>query len=336
MRLKMNAKTQRCKEWISPLRLCVFAFILFLQQSCDRSHGKQVILYTSIDDPVARPIIAEFEKSTGIKVTLVTDAEASKTVGLAERLRAEKSNPQCDVWWGNEPFHTINLADEGVLSVYESPVSADIPAAFKDTQHRWASVGLRVRTLVFYKGVATPADLTDFSGLVNPALKDRIAMARPTAGTTGGHVAVIYWQLGNEKADALFKSLRDNGIKLLGGNSVVVEEVSKGTIFAGITDNDDAANAQPGTIFARPDGDKPLGIPSTVALVTGAPHSTEAKQLIDFLLSRETEKQLMEAKFVILSVRDAQGKTLDVDYAAVAKKLPDAVKRAMKILEGRE
>ena len=71
----------------------------------------------------------------------MTDTEATKSVGLAERLRAEKDNPQADVCWGNEPFHTINLAEEGVLAPYESPSAKDVPAQYKDPQHRWAATG---------------------------------------------------------------------------------------------------------------------------------------------------------------------------------------------------
>ena len=102
---------------------CVTPFLLALVLAgCHRSSDtKEVVLYTSIDEPVARPIIDAFTQKTGIKVVLKTDTEVSKTAGLVETLRAEKANPQADVFWNNEPFHTINLADEGVLAAYDSP-----------------------------------------------------------------------------------------------------------------------------------------------------------------------------------------------------------------------
>jgi iron(III) transport system substrate-binding protein len=88
------------------------------------------VLYTSVDEPFVLPLVDEFKQRTGISVTLLTDAEASKSVGLAERLRAEKDHPQADVWWDNECFLTINLADEGVVEAYNSPSAADIPAQY--------------------------------------------------------------------------------------------------------------------------------------------------------------------------------------------------------------
>src|SRR4051812_37517278 len=83
---------------------------------CNRSSTaptREVVIYTSVDQPYCAPILMEFERRSGIHVVLKTDAEATKSVGLAERLRAEKDHPQADVWWSNEIFLTINLADEG-------------------------------------------------------------------------------------------------------------------------------------------------------------------------------------------------------------------------------
>src|SRR4030095_2557724 len=107
----------------------------------------EVVVYTSVDQPVARPILDEFTRRpgikvalltdteankyarpvtappldefprrTGIKVALLTDTEANKSAGLVARLEAEKSNPKADVWWGNEVFCTINLAAAHVLA----------------------------------------------------------------------------------------------------------------------------------------------------------------------------------------------------------------------------
>src|SRR5437773_1637513 len=118
------------------IRRRVFILLVALFMGCDRAAtpSREVVIYTSIDEPVATPILQDFEKQTGIHVIVKTDAEATKSVGLAERLRAEKDRAQADVWWNNEIFHTINLADEGVLAAYDSPSASDIPVMFKDSE----------------------------------------------------------------------------------------------------------------------------------------------------------------------------------------------------------
>jgi iron(III) transport system substrate-binding protein len=316
----------------------------------DDSPAARVVLYTSVDQPVAEPILREFEKKTGIKVDVQTDTEATKSAGLAARLQAEKANPQADVWWGNEVFHTINLAESGVLAGYESPSAKDIPQIFKDPQHRWAGYCLRSRVLAVSRATGAPPDVKNVTGLEamrNPAFKNRVAMARPSAGTTGGHVAALYVLRGDEKADAFFRDLRANGVKLLGGNSVVADQVGQGTVWVGMTDNDDvdAAKKAGGQLEMvlpdqGPQGQGTLTIPCTVGLVAGAKHADPAKKLIDYLLSAEVERKLIDAKFGRYSVRGGTGgevvKTMKVDYPAVARALPQSVERAVQILEGRK
>jgi iron(III) transport system substrate-binding protein len=312
-----------------------------LELGCHKSNSAEVVLYTSVDQPIAQPIIDDFTAQTGIHVRLLTDTEATKSVGLAERLRAEKDHPQADVWWSNEIFLTINLADEGLLSPYDSASASDIPNKFKDPDHNWAASGMRVRVLV-NSGVQSKSWI-NLQDLTDPALKGKIGIARPTAGTTGGHVASLYSLWGPEKADTFFRALRANDVKLLGGNSVVADSVSHDTLWAGLTDNDDAASAkhEGGNVVVHyPDQDTigTLAIPCTVGLVRGTHHEDPAKRLIDFLLSKQTEQKLIAADFAAFSVRSADEskiKTMDIDYRAAAKLMPDAIRRATAIMEGR-
>ena len=336
---------KKARHHLTPL-LFTFSFCLFpfaFLASCDRATtpAHEVVLYTSIDQPYAVSIVKAFEESSGIKVVLVTDAEATKSVGLAERVRAEKDNPRCDVFWGNEPFHTINLANEGLLTAYDSPSAEDVPEQFKDKEHRWASNGLRARVIGVKPAGRAVTSLYDMRG---PAMKGRIGMAKPTAGTTGGHVAALFVLWGDEQARKYFKELHANDVKLLGGNSVVAQAVADGSLDAGLTDNDDVAAAQ--ASGGKIEGvlpDQPafgtLMVPTTVGMVTGAKNGEAAKRLIDYLLSREVEQKLLDARFVGYSVRDVAAgkvKAMEVDLAEVAKVMPRAVREATAILEGRE
>jgi len=329
--------------------LPVFVAIAFLfVAGCSREDASVVVLYTSVDQPVAQPIVDAFTRETGIKVELRTDTEATKSVGLAERLRAEKASPKADVWWGNEVFHTINLANEGVLQPYasQSPSAADVGLQFRDPDGRWASVGLRARVIVVTQAVRPLRPWPEVKGLadlLDPNWRGQLAIARPTAGTTGGHVAALYVLLGQEKADAFFRALHAQQVKLLGGNSVVADHVARGTVWAGLTDNDDYAAAlheggQLTSVLPDQDGFGTLTMPTTVGLVAGAPHASAGKKLVDYLLSPQVEQKLLDAKFARYSVRDGVGervKTMPVDYRKVAEVMPTAVRRATALMEGR-
>lgn len=308
-----------------------------------------VMLYTSVDPDYARSIIDKFTKDTGIKVQLVTDTEATKSIGLANRLRAEKARPRCDVWWGNEPFHTINLAEEGLFEPYESSSAKDTRELFKDKQHRWAGNAIRARVIAHGEAGDRATDVrmnwpTRLAELADPRWSGKVVMGRPAVGTIGGHVSAIYATMGQEKADAFFQSLRANKITLVGGNSPVPQQIAAGNMQVGLTDNDDvsATLANGGAVAMQLPDQKEgeigtLAIPTTVALVRKDKMQDESKKLIDYLLSPEVEKALIDAKFAGWSVRakDTEFRAMQIDYAAVAKLMPKAVRRAEAILEGR-
>jgi len=304
-----------------------------------------VVLYTSVDEPFVRPLIGQFTKETGIKVELHTDAEAAKTVGLSEKVLAEKDHPQADVYWGNEPFHTINMQEQGVFAPHTSPAAADIRDRWRDKGGLHQTIGLRARMIVVStrgEDAALVSQIHTVKDLANPALKGRIGMANPAFGTASGQVAAWYLNRGDTATDDFLRSLKANGILLLGGNSVVVDQVAGGNLVAGLTDNDDIANGKADNQSVEavaPDAvsKDALLLPTTIALVKNGPHPDVGAKLIDFLMTPTVERQLIDAHFLAYSARDAaaEAKAMDVNDVEVAHRMPAAVQRALGILQGR-
>jgi iron(III) transport system substrate-binding protein len=311
----------------------------------EESAPNRVVLYTAIDRPYAEAIVAEFEAQTGIDVELTTDDEGSKTAGLTARLLAEKDNARADVWWSNEIFHTLRLAQAGVLQPYEPAVASEIGEAWRPESKLYTPVALRARVLVVNTDPAHAElvkDVDSLEDLLDPKLKGKIAIANPRFGTTGGHVASLYQSIADEgKADAFFKALHDNGVAVLGSNSEVVRHVASGQVLVGLTDNDDVYNAQGDPVKMvvpnQADGGRgTLLIPTTIALVKGAPHPENAKKLIDYLSSKAVEQKLIETGFAAYSVRDSAGavQTMAVDFSAAAESLQERSQRAEKLMRG--
>jgi ABC-type Fe3+ transport system substrate-binding protein len=80
-------------------------------------------------------------------------------------------------------------------------------------------------------------------------------------------------------------------------------------------------------------------MPCAVALIAHAPHPEAGRRLIDFLLSADVDRAMLDAKFAWASARDEaklnQVRLMDVDYRAVARGMPVAIRRATAILDGR-
>lgn len=107
--------------------------------------------------------------------------EATKTVGLANRLLAEKSNPQADVFWSGEFVETIRLKEQGILSPYRSPSADDLPGEFIGAGNYWTGFGGRARVLLINTSRLTteqaPRSLLELVEARYPG--DTIGMAYP-------------------------------------------------------------------------------------------------------------------------------------------------------------
>lgn len=275
--------------------------------------AKSVVVYTAVDQVYAEPMIRQFTEETGIAVRQVFDVEAAKTTGLVNRLLAEKDRPQCDVFWSNEFIQTILLQEKGVLAAYGSPSAKDIPEAFREKDGYWTAFGGRARVLVVNTDLAPPErmpkrllDLTETG--VDPA---KIGIALPVFGTTATHAAALYAALGRDAALAWHRSLKEKGVQVLDGNSVVRDKVANGELVMGLTDTDDAygavADGKPVTIVYLDQDDGDMGTlvnPNTVALIAGGPNPGGGKQFIDWLLKPSSEAELLRMGWIDLPCRD--------------------------------
>lgn len=309
----------------------------------------EVTVYVSTDRVFSEPVLRAYEQQTGVKVNAVYDTEETKSTGLANKLLAEKSRPQADVFWSNEPVRTLVLKSRGVLAPYQSPNAAAIPATFKDPEGYWTGFSARLRVIVYntnlVKPEAAPKSIYD---LADPKWKGQVAIADPRFGSTSFHVAALYAELGDEKADEFFRKLKANGVKIVPGNSVVRDLVVKGEVKMGLTDTDDVNVAledkQP-VAMALPDREgmgAPL-MPNMVSLIAGAPHAEAGKRLIDYLLSPEVERMLAQSEAVQIPLHaGVEGpknipplnsfKPMTLDYGKAAGRVEDVVKRLQPIL----
>ena len=136
--------------------LFVFAFLLVI--SCRKNEPKDiVVLYCSVDQVIAEPIIAEFERRNGIKVLARFDTEAAKTVGLVQKIRAESGRPVADVFWSNEIFHTIRLKREGMLAPFKDEQTRNWSGP-ADANGCWYGFALRARVIAYNSQKITASD----------------------------------------------------------------------------------------------------------------------------------------------------------------------------------
>lgn len=208
------------------LLLSALAFIAALLGGCGGHPEPAVIVYCAQDQVFAEPLLAEFTRQTGIKARTVFDNEAVKTVGLANRLLAEKDHPQCDVFWGNEELRARQLAARGV---------------FRAT-NGYAAFGFRSRRIIVNTNKVSLAEAPrTLAELTNAAWRGKVALAYPMFGTTATHFLALRQRWGDAPWQAWCRALQANKPFLVDGNSVVVKLVGQGEAWIGLTDSDDIA-----------------------------------------------------------------------------------------------
>ncbi|QQS08265.1 MAG: extracellular solute-binding protein [Phycisphaerales bacterium] len=304
----------RTRVWLLPFIALVVAAAAFVKLHSTDGDSNRVVLYTSIDTPIAKPIIQAFEAKSGLRVDVVGDTEVTKTTGLIERLLAERGRPKADVFWSSEPLGVIGLAREGLLESWTPPGDADSAVTrFSDPQNRWHGRSLRARVIVVNtRRVAESERPGTLRDLLDPKYMGLIGMARPEFGTTRLHVASLLAAWGEPEYRAWCQAMRDQDIRLYDGNSAVVRGVAHGEIVMGLTDTDDVVAGQRegwpvDLIFESVEDDVseltsnqghafrslgPITIPCTVGRLKGAPHADAGAQLAAFLLSPEVESML--------------------------------------------
>jgi iron(III) transport system substrate-binding protein len=275
-------------------------------------HSDRVVIYTSQDQVYAEPILKDFEKQTGVRAAAVYDSEAVKTVGLANRLLAERSYPQCDVFWSNEELRTRQLAAQGV---------------FRPT-NGWGSVGYRSRRIVIntnrLNAAHAPQHLSDLTSAV---WRGKVALAYPLFGTTATHFLALRQAWGQARWEAWCRALAANRPFLVDGNSVAAKLVARGEAWIGLTDSDDvAAEQQEGApLLALPINEDTLLIPNTIAIIRNARHPDAAQDLSDYLRRSERVQLLIGAHALEgVSPGELHVRTLQPDWSLLLRDLEPA------------
>ena len=266
----------------------------------DPSQSDTLVLYCAHDATYAKAIIEQFEKATGISVDVRFDEEANKSLGLTNLIVAEKDNPRCDVFWNNQTLGTIRLVQAGVLQKYVSPNAERIPSQFRDADGFWTGFAGRLRVYLLNRDTVATADDTPIEILSRASLS-RVAIAKPQFGTTLSHYSVLAAELGVTGLQDWHNDLHGRGIREVRGNSMTKDLVAEGICDLGFTDTDDAYVAidagKPVTMLPiELDDGRTICLPNSVAMVKDCRHPKMAQQLIDFLLSEDTEIALAQSK----------------------------------------
>ena len=214
------------------------------RQTTTETAAQEVVVYCSVDEDVAAPIFKDFEKSSGLKIVPRFDKESGKTTVLIQKLTAEASRPVADVYWGGEVFHTIHLAQAGLLEPYEPVLAKAWPQGMADPAGSGTVSGCGPASRVQHAAGDRGRGARATRRPPGPEVEGPDRHGPPEFGTNSGHVASWYAWYGEERATEILRGLRANEIRIVASNSLAVQDVASGKADICMTDTDDVYAAQ--------------------------------------------------------------------------------------------
>jgi iron(III) transport system substrate-binding protein len=258
-----------------------------------------LVVYCAHDQVFSGQVLRRFERETGIRVVPRFDTEATKSLGLTNLLISEKEHPRCDVFWNNQVLGTVDLRRHGILHPYKGTGYRRIPDSYKDPEGYWTGFAARLRVYIVNTEVLQPTDEEIERRFAADDLS-RIAVARPMFGTTLSHYSVLWNLWKPDRLKTWHVGTRRREISEVAGNSTVMNLVAKGICDLGWTDTDDFFVAKdrgdPVAMLPIRVNGNTICIPNSVAIIKGTKKLRQAQQLVDFLLSAETELELAKSK----------------------------------------
>ena len=263
------------------------------------SADDSLVVYCAHDSIYSEQLLRSFEQQSGIPVTIRFDTEATKSLGLVNLLLRERQHPRCDVFWNNQLQGTLDLQEAGLLLPYQGAGFQRIPAQFKDPAGYW--VGFAGRLRVYIVNTQRMLATADEIARAMRQQPQRMTLAKPLYGTTRSHYTVLWDHWGGDRLVKWHDQLRRQGVVQAQGNAMVKNMVVAGKCDFGLTDTDDFFVAQDDgqpvqMVPFRLEQGQTICIPNTVAIIKGTDKLSAAQQLVDFLLSAETELALARSK----------------------------------------
>jgi thiamine transport system substrate-binding protein len=273
---------------------------------------KTVTLVTHESFAVSKPVLAAFEKQSGLKVKVLRGGDAGAVVNQAI---LSKGNPQGDVLFGVDNTFLSRALDKGVFSEHHTAGLDAVPAAYRpDPKDRVTPVDFGDVCLNYDKAWFSTRHLTppaSFADLVKPQYKGRLVVENPATSSPGlafllGSIATY----GEQGWQGYWKSLKGNGALVVNGweeaynQRFTVGSKGKGSYPIVVS----YASSPPAeVIYAEK---KVTEAPSAVVpatcfrqvefagLLDGAKNPTGGGKLLDFLLSRSFQQDVPLQMFV--------------------------------------
>ena len=195
--------------------------------------GDALTVYSGRNENLVKPLLEQFEKASGIDVSVKYGGSAE----LAAQLLEEGDKTPADVFLSQDAGALGALQDADLLEPIPQAQLDLVPAEFRSKTGRWLGVSGRARVLVYNSEQVQPAQLPkSVFDLTGPAYRGKVGIA-PTNASFQSFVTGMRVTEGEEKTKQFLTALKANDPKTYEGNALVVDAVDKGEVAFGLVNH---------------------------------------------------------------------------------------------------
>ena len=306
--------------------------------ACAKSDGRTVLtVYSPHGKELLSYFESEFEKANPTIDVQWVDMGAQEVL---DRLRAEKANPQADVWFGATAEIFDRAAKESLLVAYAPTWKSAVDTAARDAQDRWYGTYLTPEVIAWNtQAVDSASAPRDWDDVLDPKWKGRVVIRDPVA--SGSMRAIFGAQILRSiretgKPDAGYEWLRRldaNTKEYVLNPTILYQKLGRQEGAITLYNMPDIATLTQRVgipvAYAFPKSGTPLLVDG-IAIVRGTKHDAEAKKFYEFVT---TKQAMVEAarKFLRIPARsDVPHDSLPPEIARALEQIkPMPMDRAM-------
>ncbi|MEV6399776.1 iron ABC transporter substrate-binding protein [Streptomyces sp. NPDC051907] len=197
------------------------------------SSDKKITVYSGRSESLVKPVLEDFQESTGIAV----EVRYGDTAQMAAQLLEEGARSPADVFLAQDAGALGAVASKGLFAPLPAEVLQKVPTAYRAENGEWVGVTGRARVMVYNTDQVPTADLPEsVFEVTGPEWKGRLGVA-PTNGSFQAFITAMRVQHGDEKTQQFLDGLEANDAQTREGNAQIVADVDSGTLAAGLVNH---------------------------------------------------------------------------------------------------
>lgn len=198
---------------------------------CSRT-SDELVVYSSRNEQLIKPLFDRYTEETGQAITFVTDDAGP----LIERLASEGANSPADLLITVDAGMLWHAAERGVLQPVQSPVlEANIPAHLRDPENRWFGLSVRARTIVYSPERVKADELSTYAALADPMWRGRLCLRTSKSVYNQSLVGMLIAQHGEGATEEIVRGWVANlATPPFANDTLLMEAIAAGQCDVGV------------------------------------------------------------------------------------------------------